>query len=286
VVFLGSTSPGDSAILACARAMTMPPQPPAGGIVASRLFESAPRASRCGRWRYRCDCWLTPTSRHGTVSRRSRPRPDSPAPPSVGAVPRSRLPPLGNRSPISHAGSARHAQPRPRHRRVDRVRELLDRPRTCRQFVSVDEHDEVVVGGGEHNRDTIPVRSAHVGGLVVAVVGIEIHGDAPMERLPGGALAHETVGDVAPPVVSTLTRTTKSQPPAKTSTKRQPGDLRKSCHMHRARLRRGAPRFPGVLDLIPRGDFLDDERDPIYRRVDVARAVTIAVVDGCCGSER
>jgi hypothetical protein len=77
------------------------------------------------------------------------------------------------------------------------VRELFDRPCARRQFVSVDEHDEAVVGGGEYYRDTIPVRSAHVGRLIVAMVRIERHRNAPTEDCPGRALAQEPVGDVA-----------------------------------------------------------------------------------------
>ena len=63
-------------------------------------------------------------------------------------------------------------------------------------MVGSEEHDEPVVGFGEHDGNMIIVGSSHVVGLVVAMVRVERRGKVPTACFPGGSLAHEAVSDV------------------------------------------------------------------------------------------
>ena len=93
--------------------------------------------------------------------------------------------------------SARPTQPDSRDRGFDGVSEVFDRPAARHEFGGSEHRDVLVVGLGEHNRDIAPGRESSVDGLIIAMVEVELDRKPYTERLPGGALADEPVGDVA-----------------------------------------------------------------------------------------
>ena len=74
---------------------------------------------------------------------------------------------------------------------------MFDRPAARHEFGGSEHRDVLVVGLGEHNRDIAPGWESSVGGLIIAMVEVELDRKPNTERLPGGALADEPVGDVA-----------------------------------------------------------------------------------------
>jgi hypothetical protein len=81
--------------------------------------------------------------------------------------------------------------------RFNCLRQPSHRPGACREVVGPEEHDEAVAGFGEHDRKSAVIRGTHAGGLIIAVVGVEWNGKVRSLQSPVGALAYESMRDVA-----------------------------------------------------------------------------------------
>jgi hypothetical protein len=79
----------------------------------------------------------------------------------------------------------------------ERFHEPVGRRHTGGELVGTEEQHETVVGVGHHRRDAVTEELADGWRLVVAVVGVERHGEPGSAGNPVGALPDAAVGDVA-----------------------------------------------------------------------------------------